>query len=287
MNKYIFELSKILPDKVYLQLMYYYHLHKKLNLNHPKTFNEKLQWLKIHDRKDIYTKMVDKVGAKEFVAERIGEKYVIPTIGVWNHPEDINFDELPDKFVIKCAHNSGSGMYICRDKRKMDIEKVRFDLNRGLRENYFLYTREWPYKNVPRRILAEMFLDSGSDEPVDDYKVLCFGGEPKLIELHRGRFTNHQTQDFYDLMWNKTRISQGCCANFAHSNSVASKPPLLKEMIDLSRELSKDTRHLRVDWYCINEKLYFGELTFFDGSGFDPFDNPDHDLLLGSWINID
>lgn len=286
MNKVIFEIVKHIPDRLYLKMIYRYRMHKKLNLKNPETFNEKLQWLKLYDRKDVYTTMVDKVAAKQYVANIIGEEYIIPTLGVWNNPNEIDFDMLPQKFVIKCAHNSGTGMYICKDKEMMNVDEVRRKLAKGLAEDYYLYLREWPYKNVPHRILAEKFIESGSEEPINDYKVLCFGGKAKLIEVHSGRFTEHQTQDYYDLEWNKTNISQSICAGFGMSNTIMPKPYNFEKMIELSEILSSNTRHLRVDWYSIGNLLYFGELTFFDGSGLDAFDDEKYDKLLGSWIDL-
>ena len=152
------KISCLVSDKPYLEMMYWLNLGKKLNLKHPVTFNEKLQWLKLYNHNPEYTVMVDKVKAKEYVAKLIGEEHIIPTLGVWDDPDDIDFDALPNQFVLKCNHNSGTGMCICRDKSKLDIEKVKAELRKGLKENYFMRWREWPYKNVPRRILAEKFM---------------------------------------------------------------------------------------------------------------------------------
>lgn len=286
MKRFILKIAGYLPDKMYLKLMYRYHMHKRLDLKNPKTFNEKLQWLKLYDRKDIYTVMVDKVAAKEYVAKRIGEEYIIPTLGVWNSPDDIDFSSLPSKFVIKCTHNSGTGMYICKNKSLMDIKTVKQNLAKGLAEDYYLYLREWPYKNVHRKIIAEQFIESGSSESLIDYKVLCFAGKAKLIEVHSGRFTNHQTQDYYDVNWKKTDITQNGCSGFGASDIMIPKPQNLPKMLEFSEMLSSDVRHLRVDWYSVGEKLYFGEMTFFDGSGLDAFDKEEDDLMLGSWIDL-
>ena len=281
-----FERTALIPDEMYLKLEYKFHVGKRLNLKNPQTFNEKLQWLKLNDRKAIYTIMVDKVEARDYIAERIGEQYLIPLIGVWENPDDIDFDSLPDQFVLKCNHNSGKGMCICKDKSKINIDKVKQELKEGLAENYYLHGREWPYKDVPRRIIGEQYMVDESGNGLKDYKVLCFNGEPKLIELHMGRFTNHQTQDFYDTNWNKTTISQSGLSCYQITNDVFPRPAVLEEMLRLSRTLSEGILHIRVDWYIVNGKLYFGELTFFDGAGFDPFDNPADDLMLGSWITL-
>ena len=201
-----YEKAAFIPDKTYLKIMFKYFTGKKLNLNDPKSFNEKLQWIKLYDRKPIYTIMVDKVKAREFVSERIGDKYLIPLLGVWDSPEQIDFDMLPEQFVLKCNHNSGKGMCICKDKSHLDIDNTKRQLNKGLLEDYYLLGREWPYQNVPRKILGEKYMVDESGEELKDYKVMCFDGEPKLIELHMGRFTDHQTQDFYDTNWNKIKL---------------------------------------------------------------------------------
>ena len=281
-----FEKFKFIPDHLYLSIMYRFYLGTKLNLKNPKTFNEKLQWLKLFNRKNEYTIMVDKYRVRKYVANKIGSEYLIPLIGVWENVEEINFVTLPNQFVLKCNHNSGTGMCICKDKSKLDINHVKRELNKGLRENYYYLGREWPYKNVPRKIIAEQFMVDESGSELKDYKVLCFNGEPKLIELHQGRFTNHQSQDYYDLNWNKTSISQGNVAGFGCSTINVAKPKCLEKMIELTKILAKDIPQVRIDWYVINDKLYFGEITFFDGSGFDKFDDPKDDERLGDWIKI-
>ena len=272
----------LLPDKLYLELMFKKRLGYKLDLKNPKTFNEKLQWLKLYDRKPIYTTMVDKYEAKKYVAEKIGEQYIIPALGVWYDPDEIDFDALPDQFVLKCNHNSGLGMCICKDKSKLDIESVKNELRKGLKQNYYLTGREWPYKNVKRRIIAEEFLADDSGEELKDYKVLCFNGKAKLIELHQGRFTDHHTQDFYDINWNKTNIKQ---IDDPSSDVIMNKPVFLNEMIYLSEVLSTDISHLRIDWYYSNHQLYFGEITFYDASGFGAFEN-NQDEMIGKWITL-
>lgn len=183
-------------------MMYWLHLGRKLNLKNPKTFNEKLQWLKLYNHKPEYTIMVDKVKAKEYVAKLIGEEHIIPTLGVWDDPDDIDFDALPDQFVLKCNHNSGTGMCICRDKSKLDIEKVKAELRKGLKENYFMRWREWPYKNVPRKILAEKFMVDESGTELKDYKIFCFNGEPRYCQVISDRNTDEKI-DFYDMHWKR------------------------------------------------------------------------------------
>lgn len=281
-----FEKFKFIPDKKYISILYGYFMNQKLDIENPKTFNEKLQWLKLYNRKPEYTMMVDKYLVRDYIANKIGADYLIPLIGVWDSPEEICFSELPNQFVLKCNHNSGTGMCICKDKSKADWESIKNGLYKGIKENYFYLGREWPYKNVPRKVIAEKFMVDESGCELKDYKVMCFNGEPKLIELHQGRFTDHQTQDYYDLEWNKTSISQGNLSLFGNSTANTPRPDSLEEMLHLSRILAEGIPQVRIDWYSINGKLYFGEITFFDGSGFDPYDDPSDDLLLGSWIQL-
>lgn len=274
---------RIMPDAAYLRLRYYQVFHKRLNLKTPKTFNEKLQWLKLHDRNPEYTRMVDKYEAKKYVAERIGEEFIIPTLGVWDRFEDIDFDALPEQFVLKCTHDSG-GVVICKDKAALDWDAARRKINACLKENYYWDYREWPYKNVRPRILAEKYMadDLSTCDELSDYKVLCFHGEPRLIEIHRGRFSGHHTQDFYDTDWKKTDFQQ---PDDPLSDEVMEKPVFAEEMFRLSRILAAGIPHIRVDWYYTGGKLYFGELTFYDGSGFSPFiDNQDE--ILGNWLAL-
>lgn len=255
---------------------------KKLNLDNPQTFNEKLQWLKLNNRNPQYTKMVDKYEVRKYIEEKIGEEYLIPLLGVWDSPDDIDFDSLPNQFVLKCNHNSGLGMCICRDKSSLDIKKVKKELKKGLKQNYFITSREWPYKNVKPRIIAEKYMVDESGIELKDYKFLCFGAVAKFIELHRGRYSDGHTQDIYDREWKKTDISQGGIM----SDITVNKPAKLEELIKLSELLAKDIPHVRVDWYLINDRIYFGEITFFDGSGFEAFDDYSHDSFLGSLIKI-
>lgn len=274
------------PDEKYLKHKFKLALGYELNLDNPQTFCEKLQWLKLYDRNPLYTTMVDKYKVKKYVAEIIGSEYIIPTLGVWEDPDEIDFDKLPNQFVLKCNHNSGRGMCICKDKTKLDIKKVKKELSKGLKQDYYLTGREWPYKNVPRKIIAEKYLQDETCGDLKDYKVMCFAGEPKLIELHRYRFTDSHIQEFYDTTWKKTSISQTGTAKFKVSNTVCPRPSSLDIILELSKKLANGLKHIRVDWYCVNGKVYFGELTFFDGSGLVPFDNFQDDLYLGSLIRI-
>ena len=271
-----------LDDETFLYRKYKACMGKELNLASPKTFNEKLQWLKLYDHKPEYTMMVDKYAVRKYIADTIGEEYLIPLLGVWDNPDDIDFDALPKQFVLKCNHNSGLGMCICKDKSKLDIEKVKAGLRKGLKQDYYLTCREWPYKNVKRRIIAEEYMSDEGKEELSDYKVLCFNGEAKLIEVHKGRFYGNHTADNYDEFWNKTDIEQ---YDLPKSDDIMPKPAFLEEMLYLSKLLSKNLIHVRVDWYFTNNRLYFGELTFFDGSGYNQFCG-DADEFLGSLIKL-
>lgn len=281
-NAYLKALMFIPSDKLFLKIKFKDKMGYSLNLNKPVSFNEKLNWIKLYDRNPLYTLLVDKVKVKEYVANIIGEDHVIPTIGVWNNAKDIDFDQLPSKFVIKCNHDSG-GLCVCKDKSHLDIKKVRADLAKSLATDYYKTSREWPYKNVPRRILAEKLMEDPAQPSLIDYKVMCFGGEPKMIQVHQGRFSENYTQDFYDVEWHKLDISQPGEPN---SDQEVKKPVQFDEMMRFSAMLSKDLPQARVDWYIINDHLYFGEITLFDASGFLEFHPESWDIIMGSWINL-
>lgn len=274
-------LSVILSDKMYIKIQYRSITGRKLNLNNPVRYNEKLQWLKLYDHKPEYTDYVDKIKVKSIISKSIGEKYIIPTIGVWDNVDDIDFDKLPDQFVIKCNHDSHS-VCICKNKLEFDIQKTKEKLSKALKRNMFYYGREWPYKNISPQILAEKYMEDESGG-LQDYKVLCFDGIPKLIQLHSGRFTDGYTQDFYDVDWNLQPFNQRGEQN---SKIPQNKPVFLEEMLELSAKLSKNIPHVRVDWYYANDQLYFGELTFFDAAGYDEFVPDEYNNIIGDWIKL-
>ena len=271
------------PDKIYLKLRFYVIMGKRLNLKNPKTYSEKLQWLKLYDRKPEYTKMVDKYEAKKFVADIIGEECTVPTYGVWDKFEDINFDDLPDKFVLKCTHDSG-GLVICRDKSKLDIAKAKQKIERSLKKDYFITRREWPYKNVKPRIIAEKYLEDEYSKELSDYKFYCFNGEPKMLYVSRG-LENHETAriSFVTMDWKQAPLKRNDYESF---EELPPKPQSFDLMVEYSRRLSKDIPFLRVDFYDVNGKLYFGELTFFPGAGFTALDPEEWDYTFGSWITL-
>ncbi len=273
---------KKMSDEKYLKMIFKDKMGYPLNLKDPKTFNEKLQWLKLYDRKPIYTTMVDKYEAKKYVAEKIGEEYIIPTLGVWDSFDEIDFDALPNQFVLKCTHDSG-GLVICRDKAKLDIEKVRVKIERCLKREYFWIGREWPYKNVKPRIIAEEYLG----EDLRDYRFYCFNGKVKLIYSYynesntEGDKPEPATCDILNEAWERMPFRQKSFAG----NVIPKKPKAFEEMLKISEQLSKDISFLRVDFYEL-DRLYVGELTFFPGSGTSPFYPDEWDRTLGDWIKL-
>lgn len=274
-------LLRFLPDKPYLKIQYKHLTHRKLNLDSPVRYNEKLQWIKLYDRQPIYTDLVDKYKVKKIISDRIGEKFVVPLLAVWNSPEKIDISSLPDQFVIKTNHDS-KGVIVCKDKTQFDLEKARLFFSERMKRNGFDYGREWPYKDIDRKIIAEQYLEDYSGGLMD-YKVMCFNGEPKLVQLHQGRFTDHYSQDFYDIEWNLQPFNQ---VGEISSGFPAPKPSFLPEMLELSRKLSASIPHVRVDWYHANGQLYFGEMTFFDASGYLEFVPDKYNEILGSWIQL-
>lgn len=280
MKKLFFSLTRTLPDYIYLKIMFFYHFKYFPDLKNPKTFNEKLQWLKLHDRNPQYTKMVDKIAVKEYVANKIGVQYVIPILQVWSSAEEITVDNLPERFVIKCNHDSKS-VFIC-DKSTIDLEKIKRKISISLKRNGFWYGREWPYKNVPPKVFAETYVEENEEQTLTDYKVVCFNGKAHYIQVHQGRGTEDYTQDFYTRDWKKTDIKQGPST----SEITIPKPDILDEMLMLSEFLAQDIPTVRIDWYYVKHQLLFGEITFFDGSGFIEFDDPNDDLKLGEMIDL-
>ena len=273
-----------LSDEKYLKKLFYAKMGKKLNLDDPKTYSEKLQWLKLNDRRPEYTTMVDKIEVKKYVAEKIGEQYIIPNIGVWDNPDDINFDEFPDKFVIKCNHNSGKGMAICKDRSTFNVAKARAELKEGLKQDYYLPMREWPYKDVKRRVLAEVYMEDQKTAELRDYKFFCFGGEAKMLFIASDRQTKGEETkfDFFDMDYNLLPFTNG------HPNSKVQpeKPECFDEMRMLAEKLADGIPQVRVDFYEVNGKVYFGEMTFFHWSGMVPFEPEEWDYKIGEWLDI-
>ena len=269
-------------DKTYLKIRYYATFKKNLNLQNPQTFNEKLQWLKLNDRKDIYAKMVDKYEAKSYVSKIIGNKYIIPTLGIYNNFDEIDFNKLPNQFVIKCTHDSG-GLVIVTDKSKLDIEKSKKKINKSLKRNYYYPGREWPYKNVKPRIIIEKYMKDNSINDLMDYKFFCFNGKCKFFKIDFNRLTKHQA-NYYDINGNFLPFGEEICPpDFSKKLEL---PVNLKKMINLAEKLSQNITFLRVDFYEINGNIYFGELTFYPASGFGKFQPEEWDLKLGNLIDL-
>lgn len=271
-----------MSDEKYLQKKYEITTGEKLNIQNPKTFNEKLQWLKLHDRKDIYTKMVDKYEAKQYVANIIGEEYIIPTIGIYNNFNNIDFKKLPKQFVIKCTHDSG-GLVICKDKNKLNIKEARKKINKCLKRNFYYIGREWPYKNVKPRIIIEKYMEDKSCSSTRDYKFFCFNGKPTVAYISDGSHTDDQKIAFFDMSYRQLDIKR---SDYGDYDIIPRKPKNWEKMKELSSKLSYGMPHIRVDWYEIDGKLYFGELTFFTCSGIIPFEKESWNLKLGNMIDL-
>lgn len=270
-----------IEDEFYLKCLYRALIGKKMNVSDPKTYNEKLQWIKINDRNPLYTKLVDKYEVREYISKIIGSEYLIPLLGVWDSFEDIDFNRLPEKFVLKCTHDSG-GLVICNDKKQLDLQKAKIKINKSLKRNYFYWTREWPYKNVKPRIICEKYMVDDSGIELRDYKFMCFNGEPKIVQYHTGRFTEHK-QFHYDINGNLLPFN-----NLGYTNDGAPDLDMniVNKMIPLAKKLAKGLIQVRIDFYFINNKVYFGEITFFDGAGFEKIEPEEYDYLLGSWIDL-
>lgn len=272
-----------IDDDMYLKKKFKACIGKELNLSNPQTFNEKLQWLKLNDRNPEHTMMVDKYAVRKYIADTIGEEYLIPLLGVWDNPDDIDFDALPNQFVLKCNHNSGLGMCICKDKSKLDIKKVKADLRKGLKQDYYLTGREWPYKNVPRKIVCEKYMTDSCTNDLYDYKFFCFGGQVKCFKVDFDRFIEHHA-NYYDPNGNILKFGE------AELPPIYGKPikmtKNLEKMCELAEKLTAGKPFLRADFYDVEGQIYFGELTFYPASGFGKFTNDSWDLQLGKWIKL-
>ena len=270
-----------LSDVSFLKIAYKLCFGEKLNLKNPKTFNEKLQWLKLYDRRPEYTIMVDKIAVKRYVTDRIGSEYVIPTLGVWKRPEDIEWDKLPNQFVLKWNHDSGS-IVICKDKDNFDREKAIKKLRYGEKVNGFWYGREWPYKDVKPQILAEKYMEDESGE-LKDYKFFCFNGHVRCFKVDFDRFTNHHA-NYFDINGNFLPFGETICP--PDSSKVLALPNNISKMIQLAEALSESIPFVRVDFYSVNDNIYFGEITFYPAGGFGPFVPNEWDYTFGSWLKL-
>ena len=279
--------AKFFPDKLFLELKFRLMMGQKLDLKNPKTFNEKLQWLKLYNRKPEYTTMVDKYTVKQYVADKIGEEYIIPTLGVWDKPEDIDWDALPNQFVLKTTHGGGGGgVIICKDKSTFDkIDAIR-QLKKSLRQDIYLNLREWPYKDVTKRIIAEQYMTDGDEEEKEelkDYKFFCFNGNPFCLKIDFDRFVGHRA-NYYDMEMNLLPFGEACC--MPDFNKELERPLNFEKMIDIVKRLSENIPFARIDLYNSNGKIYFGEITFFPAGGMGKFVPDEWDYKLGQRIEL-
>ena len=272
-----------IPDAMYLRIKYYCRMGKKLNLKNPRTFNEKLQWLKLYGRRLIDTTLSDKYAVKEYIAKTIGNQYVIPLLGVWDKFEDIDFDKLPNQFVLKCTHDSG-GVVICKNKDTFNVESAKKIIKRGMSHNFYVFSREKAYRDIPRRIIAEEYREDTKTGELRDYKFFCFDGVPKALFIASDRqMKGEETKfDFFDMEYNHLPFTNG------HPNAkvLPEKPVCFDEMKTLAAKLSKGIPHVRVDFYEVDGQVYFGEMTYSHWGGMTPFEPEEWDYIMGSWINL-
>ena len=280
-------------DAKYLKAMYYVSFGKKLNLDNPKTYNEKMQWMKLYNRNPLYTQLVDKVEVKKYVNTLLGPGYTFPMLGCWDNPDEIDFDSLPNEYILKCNHNSGVGMAICKDNSKelftkahggdkivISKQEVIEGLRKGLNQDFFVKGREWPYKNVKRRVFAEKLMKSDDGNPLKDYKIFCFDGEPKYIWV--GSNYTPMWFDLYSSNWENLHVKWGY-----NAGSETLPPPVnLKSLLEVARKLAQNIPHVRIDLYSINGQIYFGEYTFFTWGGFGKIEPKEWDLKLGEQIKL-
>lgn len=270
-----------MPDKAYIQLYYFARFHRFCNFTNPKTYNEKLQWLKLNDRNSTYINMVDKAEAKQIAGRAIGADHIIPTLAVWDSVEEINLDLLPKSFVLKCTHDS-EGVVIVPNKEEFDWDSAKIKLSLALSKNFYPIGREWPYLGVRPRIIAEQYMEDSELGELRDFKFFCFDGEPKAMFIASCRGTGMTRFDYFDMDFNRLPIRQ----YYPNTKGDVSRPKTLDQMIIAARELSKGIPHVRIDFYEVNGHMYFGEYTFYHFSGFMPFDPPEWDEILGSWITL-
>lgn len=283
----LYRFGTCLPDKLYLKCLFRLIMGYKLDLKSPKTFAEKCQWLKLYDRKPIYHQMVDKYEAKKLVAGLIGDEYVIPTYGIWNNIEDIDWDSLPDKFVIKPTHGGGSqGIVVCKDKSNFDKNEAKKKLSEAMGfTKIYKRLREWTFKGIKPRIIAEQLLDDGIHPYPIDYKIMCFNGVPKCFYVNAGRGGDKIRDTFFDTEGNL--ISDLYLKGYEwDENNIPELPNTYKKMLEIAGLLSQNVPHMRVDLYDIDGKIYFGEFTFAEESGFAIFNQDYWNKKLGDWIQL-
>lgn len=272
----------ILSDRAYIKKIYYSRMGKKINLRKPKTFCEKENWLKLYDRRPEYTMMADKYAVREYISNKIGKEYLVPLLGVWDRAEDIDFDKLPSKFVLKCNHNSD--VIICTDKQSLNIEEARRKLSIQLKQDYYIRKREWPYKNISRKIICEKYMENTNGDKLVDYKIFCFNGTPKFTMVNSNRFGEGLVNvDMYDMEWKHLDMQDG---HYPMKGDIFGKPECFDEMVRLAKILSEGIPFIRVDFNYWDKKIYFGELTFFHSAGLESFQPKKWDFVLGDWLQL-
>lgn len=275
-------LANWISDKFMVKILYRDVFGRKLNLDSPKTFNEKMQWLKLYNRKDIYTSYVDKLAVKDIVAKKIGKEYIIPTLKVYDSLNEISLSDLPNQFVLKCTHDSGT-VVICSNKKELNFKESKDKLKKRMSENYFYRLREWPYKNVKPRIIAEEFINDDKEGQLKDYKFFCFNGRVKFLKIDFDRFSNHRA-NYYDL--NMKLLPFGEVDFMPDRNHIEKKPQNFEKMLELAEVLSEGLPFIRVDFYNVDGKIYFGELTFFPASGLGKFTDEKWDVEIGNMLEL-
>lgn len=283
---YAMGLLNFLSDKSVLKILYWVNTGSKLNLKNPKSFNEKIQWLKLYNRNKKMTMMVDKYRVREYIKNLIGEEYVIPLLKVYDNEKEIDFNKLPDEFVLKCNHNAAIGLCVCRDKSKLDIKKVRANLRKGLNKNFYYSSREWAYKNVERKIICEKYMEDVGGKPLRDYKFFCFNGKAEFVYLSEG-LEKHDTASisFYDLNGNKMPFHR---SDYKEFDETPEFPSNFEQMKEIANKIARDINipFVRIDLYSIKGKVYFSEITFYPNSGFTPFEPKEWDLKIGELIDL-
>lgn len=271
-----------MPDKEFLKKRFKLKVGYELNLDNPITFNEKIQWLKLYDRNPQYTIMVDKYLVRQYISEKLGKEYLIPLLGVWNTFEDINFNGLPNQFVLKCTHDSG-GLVICKDKESLNLKDAEKKIKQSLKRNFYYYGREWPYKNVHPRIIAEKYMADEFEKELKDYKMMCFNGKVLCSFVCTERYSNDGLKvTFFDKDWKVMPFER----HYPKSKKIIEIPKKYDEMIYLAEKLAKNIPFVRVDFYEIEERIYFGEITFYPGNGMEEFSPEEWDYKLGSWLDL-
>lgn len=281
--------TSLLPDKLYLKKLYKEKMGQTLNLKNPVLFNEKLNWLKLYNRRPEYTMMADKYRVRDYIKEKIGEEYLVPLLGVYDRVEDIDFDALPNKFVLKCNHDSE--VVICRDKNNndfqckkgslKDLNEVKAYLQKRIKINFYKASREWPYKNIKRKIVCEKYLENSNGKPLVEYNAFCFNGIPKFFKVGTKKEDGTLIKDFFDFNWEYMDLSTGEMAG-----DIYPKPEFFDEMVEIAKVFSKDIPHIRIDFLVCDGKLYSGELTFFSAGGFWKMNPEKWNRIFGEYIEL-